>query len=306
MRRWLVGRGLLVLRAEHVEIGGKVLRDDAGEGGVTAFGRTVGHAVQAGEHRHGEAVVVAAAGDGVFVFVDHFLMAGQRAGEQFVGEARAGDEDGRVPAEAKGRSVAADAQGIGGAGGDVDGVAGRGDDAGGGERFQKLPLPRGAPAVGAALVGGGGEAVRERGEVVGHGQSSFLWEGLPGGYNRRGVVGQNKMGTWDSPVFAPFYDIPHPRHNLFMRDARFIGCQRLLNLSAEPCIAGLGLFGRREFRHDGVEVRHHANLSSFCLGAMATPRVEHRHSAAFGETGLLSALGLSKLGACRQLPMLTS
>lgn len=173
-------------RAEHVEIGGEILRDDAGEGGVGAFGRTVGHAVEAGEHRHGEAVVVAVAGDFacVRVFADHFLMPVERAGEQIVGEARAGDEDGRVPAKAKGRAVAADAQGIGGAGRDVDGVAGRGDDAGGGEGFKEVPLPSGAPAVGAALLRGGGEAVRERGEVVGHGQSSFLWEGLPGRYNR--------------------------------------------------------------------------------------------------------------------------
>ncbi len=104
-----------------------------------------------------------------------------RCGEWFVGEARAGDEDGRAPAEAKGRAVAADAQSIGGAGGDGDGVAGRGDDAGGGEGFQELPLPRGAPAVGADLLGGGGEAVREGGSGRTW-QSSCLGEGLPGRY----------------------------------------------------------------------------------------------------------------------------
>ncbi len=170
--------GRLFGRAEHVEIGGEILRDDAGEGGVGALRRVVGHAVEAGEHRHGEAVVVAMAGDFacVGVLADHFLMAVEGAGEQIVGEARAGDEDGRVPAEAKGRAVAADAQGIGGAGRDVDGVAGRGDDAGGGEGFKEEPLARGAPAVGADLIGGRGEG----GEMVGHGQSSFLWEGLPG------------------------------------------------------------------------------------------------------------------------------
>ena len=158
-------------RAEHVEIGGEILRDDAGECGVGALRRVVGHAVEAGEHRHGEAVVVAVAGDFacVGVLADHFLMAVERTGEQFVGEARAGDEDGRVPAEAKGRAVAADAQGIGGAGGDVDGIAGRGDDAGGGEGFKEVPLPRGAPAVDAALLRGGGEGR----EVVGHGKAPF-------------------------------------------------------------------------------------------------------------------------------------
>ncbi|KEQ51540.1 hypothetical protein BV95_04213 [Sphingobium chlorophenolicum] len=127
----------------------------------------------------------------IHVLADHFLMAGEGAGEQFVGQAGADDEDGRVPAEAKGRAVAADAQGIGGAGADLRGFAGRADDAGGGEGFEEGALAFRAPAVDADLLCGGGEGR----EVVGHRQSSFLWEGLPGRYYRGGVVGQNKMGT---------------------------------------------------------------------------------------------------------------
>jgi len=161
----------LILWAEHVEIGGEILRHDAGEGGVGPRGRAVGHAVEAGEHRHGEAVVVAVAGDFacLHVLADHLLMAGQRTGEQIIGEAGAGDEDGRVPAEAKGRAVAADAQGIGGAGADLRGFAGGADDAGGGEGFEEGALAGGAPAVGADLIGGRGEG----GEVVGHGKAPF-------------------------------------------------------------------------------------------------------------------------------------
>jgi len=78
-------------------------------------------------------------------------MAGQRTSEQIIGEAGAGDEDGRVPAEAKGRAVAADAQGIGGAGADLRGFAGGADDAGGGEGFKEGALAGGAPAVGTNL-----------------------------------------------------------------------------------------------------------------------------------------------------------
>lgn len=158
-----------LFRADQVEKGDEILRDDAGERGVGPFGRGIRHAIQSGEHRHGEPVVVAVAGDFacVHVLADHFLMAGQRTGEQIVGEARAGDEDGRVPAEAKGRAVAADAQGIGGAGGDGGGFAGGADDAGRGEGFKEEALARGAPAVDADLLRGGGEGR----ELAGHGKA---------------------------------------------------------------------------------------------------------------------------------------
>jgi hypothetical protein len=105
-------------------------------------------------------------------------MAGEGAGEQIVGKAGAGDEDGRVPAEAKGRAVAADAQGIGGAGADLRGFAGGADDAGGGEGFEEGALARGAPAVGADLIGGRGEG----GEVLGHGKAPFYGRVCPGRY----------------------------------------------------------------------------------------------------------------------------
>lgn len=172
-----VGRGVgavglrLILRTEHVEIGGEILRHHAGEGGVAALRRAVGHAVEAGEHRHGEAVVVAVAGDFacVHVLADHLLMAGEGAGEQIVGEAGAGDEDGGVPAQAKGRAVAADAQGIGRARADVGGFAGGENDAGGGEGFKEGALASGAPAVGADLLRGGGEGR----ELAGHGKALF-------------------------------------------------------------------------------------------------------------------------------------
>src|SRR3546814_11440044 len=103
------------------------------------------------------------------VLADHLLMAGEGAGEQIIGEAGAGDEDGSVPAQAKGRAVAADAQGIGRSRADVGGFAGGETAAGAGEGFKEGALASGAPAVGADLLRGGGEGR----ELAGSGTALF-------------------------------------------------------------------------------------------------------------------------------------
>lgn len=87
----------------------------------------------------------------LFILADGFGLTDDGAGHQIIGEARAGDEDRRVPAEAKGRAVLTNAQIIGRTRRDADRFAGEADDAGGGEGFEKAALARGGPAIGAGF-----------------------------------------------------------------------------------------------------------------------------------------------------------
>jgi hypothetical protein len=53
----------------------------------------------------------------------------------------------------------------------------------------------------------------------------------------------------------------HLRHHLIVRDAGLLGVHRLLDPGAEPCVIGLGLFGRRKFGLDGRELGHGGNIA---------------------------------------------
>lgn len=175
-------------RADEVEIGGEILGDDAGERGVRPFGRAVGHAIEPREHRHGEAIVMAVAADFIIVGIlaDRLLAAHDRARQEIVGKAGAGDQDRGVPAEAKGGTVMADAQRVGRARGDAHPFAGEHDDAGGGEYLQEAPLARRAPAIDPPLRIGRGDGVRQgrrdRRKCAGHGKAlSGKEDALPEG-----------------------------------------------------------------------------------------------------------------------------
>jgi hypothetical protein len=109
-----VGAGRAGIAGDEIDIGLELLRDEAG-GGVGGFlRRLVGHAIEAGEHRHAEPVVDAVALDLAAVGArDRLDRAVERALHQRIGEAVAGVEQGRFPAEREMGAARGEAEGIG-------------------------------------------------------------------------------------------------------------------------------------------------------------------------------------------------
>ena len=108
----------------------------------------VGEAIEAGEHRRSEAVVVAVAGDRLAIGAgDGFDLPVDRAGKERVGDLLARDQIGGAPAEREPRPGRAPAQRIGRGRRHADQRAGRADGVAFGDGFEKRALPIGRPAV---------------------------------------------------------------------------------------------------------------------------------------------------------------
>ena len=144
---------------EAVELGG----DEARGLMRRLAGVLVGEAIEAGEHRRGQAVVVAVAGDRLAVGAgDGLDLPVDRAGEQRIGDLLARDQIGGAPAERKRRARRAPTQRIGRGLRHADQRAGRADGVALGDGFEKPALAIGRPAViplraiGERRQGGGG------------------------------------------------------------------------------------------------------------------------------------------------------
>ena len=132
--------GLQPLRQQIEELV-ELLGDGADHRRVLAM--ALGEPIEPGQHRHGEAVVVAVAlGDQLAVAVDAVDHAVPGARHDVVADRAAGDQLGRVPGERERAPRRAAAAGISGLAGDAGGAAGVGDDAGVGERAQEKLLDR--------------------------------------------------------------------------------------------------------------------------------------------------------------------
>ena len=146
---------------EQIEILLELVGDDARGGCVLAA--VLRLAVEPGQHGHRQAIVVAMLfGDDRAVAVDGLDAAVHGARQELVGEAAAGEDESRFPAEMEGAAGRAVAMGVSALRAHSGGAGRVGDDSAFGKAFAEDALALGRPAVVAQPAPGLGEAVFQR------------------------------------------------------------------------------------------------------------------------------------------------